>query len=155
MARGTGTKLIADNRRARHDFELLERFEAGIILTGTEVKSLRLGKVNLKEAFCRIKDGEVFVNNMNISPYEEGNRENHDPTRVRKLLLHHAEIDKLTRKVDERGFSLVPTRIYFKESRAKLEIGLARGKQLHDKRESLKRKEADREMAKAIKSSRS
>ena len=102
----------------------------------------------------RIKDGEVFVNNLNISVYTEGNRENHEPTRVRKLLLHHAEIDKLTRKVEERGFSLIPTKIYFKESRVKLEIGIARGKQLHDKRETLKRKEADREMAKAVKASR-
>jgi len=126
--------------------------EAGLVLTGTEVKSLRLGKVNLKEAFCRIKDGEVFINNMNISPYEQGGRENPDPTRMRKLLLHRDEIIKLARKVDEKGLSLVPTKIYFKESRVKLEIGIGRGKKLHDKRETLKGKEADREMAKAIKS---
>jgi SsrA-binding protein len=147
-----GIKLIASNKKAFHDYFIDDIYEAGIVLSGTEVKSLRDGKVNLKESFCRIKDGEVFINNMNISPYEQGNRENPaDPTRVRKLLLHREEIAKLIRKVDERGFSLVPTKIYFKDNRAKLEIGLARGKKLHDKRETLKEKEAVREMAKAIK----
>jgi SsrA-binding protein len=147
-----GIKLIASNKKAFHDYFIDDVYEAGIVLSGTEVKSLRDGKVNLKESFCRIKDGEVFINNMNISPYEQGNRENPaDPTRVRKLLLHREEIAKLIRKVDERGFSLVPTKIYFKDNRAKLEIGLARGKKLHDKRETLKEKEAVREMAKAIK----
>ena len=132
---------------------LYEVITAGLVLTGTEVKSLRQAKVNLKEAFCRIKDGEVFINNMHISPYEQGGRENpEDPTRMRKLLLHKEEIAKLTRKVEEKGLSLVPTKIYFKESRAKLEVGIARGKKLHDKRETIKQKEADREMAKAIKS---
>lgn len=150
-----GIKLIASNKKAYHDYFIDEVFEAGIMLTGTEVKSLRLGKVSLKESFCRIKDGEVFVNNMNVSPYEQGGRENPaDPTRMRKLLLHKAEIVKLTRKVEERGFSLVPTRIYFKESRAKLEIGLGRGKKLHDKRETLKEKQATREVAKILKSGR-
>ncbi len=150
-----GIKIIATNKKAYHDYFIDDVYEAGIVLAGTEVKSLREGKVNLKEAFCRIKDGEVFINNMNISPYVHGNRENpDDPTRVRKLLLHREEIGKLIRKVDERGFSLVPTKIYFKNNRAKLEIGLARGKKLHDKRETLKRKEADREVAKAIKQSR-
>jgi SsrA-binding protein len=144
-------KVIATNKKAYHDYFIDETFEAGLVLTGTEVKSLRVGKVNLKESFCRIKEGEVFINNMHVSPYEHGGRENPDPTRVRKLLLHRAEIAKLTRKVDEKGLSLVPTKIYFKAGRAKLEIGLARGKKLHDKRETLKRKEADREMAKAIK----
>lgn len=150
-----GIKLIASNKKAYHDYFIDEVYEAGIVLTGTEVKSLRLGKVSLKESFCRLKDGELFVNNMNISPYEHGGRENpDDPTRMRKLLLHREEIAKLIRKVEERGFSLVPTRIYFKESRAKLEIGLARGKKLHDKRETLKAKEATREVAKAIKAGR-
>lgn len=150
-----GIKLIASNKKAYHDYFIDEVYEAGIVLSGTEVKSLRLGKVSLKESFCRIRDGEVFVNNMNVSPYEHGGRENpDDPTRMRKLLLHKAEIAKLIRKVEERGFSLVPTRIYFKDSRAKLEIGLARGKKLHDKRETLKQKEADREMSKAIKAGR-
>ncbi len=145
-----GIKIIATNKKAYHDYFIDEVYEAGIMLTGTEVKSVRLGKVNLKEAFCRIKDGEVFINNMNISPYEFGSRENPDPTRMRKLLLHREEIDKLTKKVEERGLSLVPTKIYFKDSRAKLEIGIGRGKKLHDKRETLKRKQHDRETARAI-----
>jgi SsrA-binding protein len=149
-----GIKIIATNKKAFHDYFIDDVVEAGLVLTGTEVKSLRLGKVNLKEAFCRIKDGEVFINNMNISPYEQGGRENPDPTRMRKLLLHRDEILKLARKVDEKGLSLVPTKIYFKESRVKLEIGIGRGKKLHDKRETLKGKEADREMAKAIKNVR-
>jgi len=143
-------KIIVNNKKAFHDYFIDEVFEAGMVLLGTEVKSLRLGKANLKDAFCRIKDGEVFVNNLHISPYEFGNRENHDPTRVRKLLLNRVEIDKMTRKVDERGFSLIPTKLYFKEGRVKMEIGLARGKKLHDKRETLKGKEADREMARAL-----
>ncbi|MDW7644942.1 MAG: SsrA-binding protein SmpB [Desulfuromonadales bacterium] len=149
-----GIKIIANNKKAYHDYFIDEVYEAGMVLTGTEVKSLRLGKVNIKESFCRIKDGEIFINNMNISPYEQGNRENVDPTRVRKLLLHREEINKIIRKVDEKGLSLVPTRIYLKDSRVKLEIGIGRGKKLHDKRESLKQKEADREMAKAFKNVR-
>ena len=147
-----GIKIIATNKKAYHDYFIDETYEAGLVLTGTEVKSLRAGNVNLKEAFCRIVRNEVFINNMHISPYEHGNIHNVDPTRVRKLLLHRAEIAKLVRKVEERGFSLVPTKLYFKDSRVKLELGVARGKKLHDKRETLKRKEADREMAKAVKS---
>ncbi|ALC16373.1 MAG TPA: SsrA-binding protein SmpB [Deferrimonas sp.] len=145
-----GIKLIASNKKAFHDYFIDDVFEAGLVLTGTEVKSLRLGKVNLKESFCRIKGNEVFINNMNISPYEQGNRENQDPTRVRKLLLHRSEIDKLIRKVDEKGLTIVPTKIYFKDSRVKLEIGVGKGKKLHDKRETLKGKQADREMARAV-----
>jgi SsrA-binding protein len=147
-----GIKIIATNKKAYHDYFIDETFEAGIALTGTEVKSIREGKVNLKESFCRIKNGEVFINNMNIAVYEFGNRENHDPTRMRKLLLHHVEIDKLIRLTEQKGLSMVPTKIYFKRNYVKLEIGVGRGKKLHDKRETLKRKEADREMAKAIKS---
>ena len=147
-----GIKIIATNKKAYHDYFIDETFEAGIALTGTEVKSIREGKVNLKESFCRIKGGEVFINNMNIAVYEFGNRENHDPTRMRKLLLHHAEIDKLIRLTEQKGLSMVPTKIYFKKNYVKLEIGVGQGKKLHDKRETLKRKEADREMAKAIKS---
>ncbi|MCD6188334.1 MAG: SsrA-binding protein SmpB [Desulfuromusa sp.] len=147
-----GIKIIATNKKAYHDYFIDETFEAGIALTGTEVKSIREGKVNLKEAFCRIKNGEVFINNMNIAVYEFGNRENHDPTRMRKLLLHHVEIDKLIRLTEQKGLSMVPTKIYFKQNYVKLEIGVGQGKKLHDKRETLKRKEADREMAKAIKS---
>ncbi len=146
-----GIKVIASNKKAFHDYFIDETFEAGIVLTGTEVKSLRAGKVNLKESFCRIKDGEVFINNMNISEYAFGNRENHEPTRMRKLLLHHAEIDKLIRLTEQKGLALVPTKIYFKNNYVKLELGVGRGKKLHDKRETLKRKEADREMAKAMK----
>jgi len=146
-----GIKIIATNKKAYHDYFIDETFEAGIALTGTEVKSIREGKVNLKESFCRIKNGEVFINNMNIAVYEFGNRENHDPTRMRKLLLHHAEIDKLIRLTEQKGLSMVPTKIYFRRNYVKLEIGVGRGKKLHDKRETLKRKEANREMAKAIK----
>lgn len=144
-------KIIANNKKAWHDYFIEDVYEAGLVLTGTEVKSIRLGKVNLKESFCRIKNGEVFINNMNISPYEQGNRENPgDPTRVRKLLLHRAEIAKLIRLVDEKGFALVPTKIYLKNSLIKLEIGVAKGKKHHDKRETLKQKEADRETSRAI-----
>jgi SsrA-binding protein len=146
-----GIKIIATNKKAYHDYFISDVFEAGLVLTGTEVKSIRAGKVNLKEAFCRIKDGEVFINNMNVAEYTHGNRENHDPTRMRKLLLHHGEIDKLIRMTEQKGLALIPTKIYFKNNYVKLEIGLGRGKKLHDKRETLKRKEADREMAKAVK----
>jgi SsrA-binding protein len=146
-----GIKIIANNKKAYHDYFIEEVYEAGIVLKGTEVKSLREGKANLKESFCRIKDGELFVNNMHISPYAHGNRENPDPTRVRKLLLHKEEIARLTRQVEQKGLSLVPTKLYFKNGRAKLEVGVARGKKLHDKRETIKRKQADREMEKAIK----
>jgi len=149
-----GIKIIATNKKAYHDFFIDEVYEAGMVLTGTEVKSLRQGAANLKDAFCRIKDGEMYVNNLHISPYEQGNIQNVDPTRMRKLLLHRMEIEKMRRKVEEKGLALVPTKLYFKESRVKLEIGVARGKKLHDKRETLKRKEADREMAKVLKSRR-
>ena len=148
-----GIKIIATNKKAYHDYYIEETFEAGIALTGTEVKSIRMGKVNLKESFCRIKNGEVFINNMNVSPYDFGNRENHDPTRMRKLLLHHAEIDKLIRLTEQKGLAMIPTKIYFKRNYIKLEIGIGRGKKHQDKRESLKQKEADREMAKALKQS--
>lgn len=146
-----GIKIIATNKKAYHDYFIDETFEAGIVLTGTEVKSVRAGKVNLKESFCRIKDGEAYINNMNISEYAFGNRENHDPTRMRKLLLHHAEIDKLIRLTEQKGLALIPTKLYFKNNYIKLELGVGRGKKLHDKRETLKRKEADREMSKAMK----
>ncbi len=145
-----GVKVIASNKKAWHDYFIEEVFEAGLVLQGTEVKSLRLGHVSLKEAYCRIKNNEIFVENMQILPYTQGNRENHETLRVRKLLLHTAEIAKLTRKVEEKGLTLVPTKIYFKESRAKLEIGVARGKKLYDKRETLKRKQFEREADRAI-----
>ncbi len=143
-------KIIASNKKAYHEYFVDEVFEAGLALQGTEVKSVRMGQVSIKESYCRIRNGEVFVDNMNISPYEQGNRENHDPLRSRKLLLNRVEIDKLTKKVDEKGLTLVPTKIYFKDSRAKLEIGVCRGKKLYDKRETLKRKQADREASRAV-----
>ena len=145
-----GIKIIANNKKAYHEYFVDEVFEAGIALQGTEVKSIRMGQVSIKESYCRIRNGEVFVDNMNISPYEQGNRENHDPLRSRKLLLNRYEIDKLIKKVDEKGLTLVPTKIYFKDSRAKLEIGVCRGKKLYDKRETLKRKQADREASRAM-----
>ena len=145
-----GIKIIANNKKAYHEYFVDEVFEAGLALQGTEVKSIRMGQVSIKESYCRIRNGEVFVDNMNISPYEQGNRENHDPLRSRKLLLNRYEIDKLIKKVDEKGLTLVPTKIYFKDSRAKLEIGVCRGKKLYDKRESLKRKQADREASRAM-----
>lgn len=148
-----GIKIIATNKKAYHEFFIDETYEAGLVLKGTEVKSLRLGKVNIKESFCRIIKGEVFINNMNISTYEQGNRENHDPTRMRKLLLHASEIDKLIRLTEQKGCSLIPTKIYFKNSLVKIEIGVGKGKKMHDKRETLKQKEANREMAKAMKES--
>ena len=146
-----GIKVVATNKKAYHEYFIDDTFEAGIVLAGTEVKSIRAGQVNLKESFCRIRGGEVFINNMNISPYDFGNRENHDPTRERKLLLHHTEIDKLIRLTEQKGMTMIPTKIYFKENYVKLEIGIGRGKNLHDKRHSLKNKEADREMAQALK----
>jgi len=145
-----GIKIIANNKKAYHEYFVDEVFEAGLALQGTEVKSVRMGQVSIKESYCRIRNGEVFVDNMNISPYEQGNRENHDPLRSRKLLLNRVEIDKLIKKVDEKGLTLVPTKIYFKDSRAKLEVGVCRGKKLYDKRETLKRKQADREASRAV-----
>ena len=145
-----GIKIIANNKKAYHEYFIDEVFEAGLVLQGTEVKSIRAGQVSIKEAYCRIRNGEVFVENMNINPYEQGNRENHDPLRVRKLLLHRDEIGKLIKKVEEKGLTLVPTKLYFKERRAKLEIGIGRGKKLYDKRETLKRKQADREASRAM-----
>jgi SsrA-binding protein len=140
-----GIKLIASNKKAYHDYFIDAVYEAGIVLTGTEIKSIRLGNVNIKESYCRVRNSEVFVDGMNISQYEFGNRESVESLRSRKLLLHRSEIDKITKKVDERGSSLVPTRIYLKDGMAKIEIGLARGKKQYDKRETLKQKQALRE----------
>ena len=145
-----GIKIVANNKKAYHEYFIEEVYEAGLILQGTEVKSIRAGQVSIKESYCRIRNGEVFVENMNISPYEQGNRENHDPLRVRKLLLHRDEIGKIIKKVEEKGLTLIPTRLYFKNRRAKLEIGIGRGKKLYDKRETLKRKQADREASRAM-----
>jgi SsrA-binding protein len=150
MARQAGEKLIVENRRARHDYHLLERFEAGIVLTGTEVKSLRDGRANLRQAYADVRDGEVWLVGAHISVYEQGNIANHDPDRDRKLLLHAQEISSLIGKVKERGLTLVPTRLYFKNGRAKVELALARGKELRDKRRDLAKRDADREMERAM-----
>ena len=149
-----GEKLIADNRRARHDYELLERFEAGLVLTGTEVKSLRQGRASLAQAFADVRDGEVWLVGAEIATYEQGNIANHEPSRDRKLLLHRGEIASLYGKVRERGLTLVPTRMYWKDGKAKIEIALARGKQTIDKRRDIAKREADRAMQRALKARR-
>ena len=149
-----GTKLIAENRRARHDYHLLERLEAGLTLTGTEVKSLRAGQANLQRAFADIRDGEVWLVGAHIPEYAQGNVANHDPDRDRKLLLHRREIDSLLGKVREKGLTLVPTRMYFKDGRVKVEIAVARGKELRDKRRDLAKRDADRQIERALKSRR-
>jgi SsrA-binding protein len=147
----TGEKLIASNRKAYHEYFILDKFEAGIALFGTEVKSSREGKVNLKDSYASIKSGEAFLLNCHISPYSHGNRENHDPVRTRKLLLHRKEIRKLIGKTQEKGLTIVPLRFYFKRGKVKVELGVARGKKNYDKRETERRKEADRETRKAVK----
>lgn len=141
---------IARNPKATHDYHVLETWEAGLVLTGTEVKSLRQGKASIKEAYARVRNGEVFLEGMNISPYEQGNRYNHDPVRSRKLLLHRREIDRLIGAVDQRGLALVPLELYFKKGRAKVALALGKGKKVHDKREDLKRRIAEREAARAM-----
>ena len=153
MARDSaeGKKIVASNRRARYEYELLERVEAGIALTGAEVKSIRAGKVSIAEAFGRIDNGEVWLHGMHISPYEAASRWNSDPVRPRKLLLHRQEIRRLIGGVQEKGRTLVPLEIYFKRGRAKVDLALARGKKLHDKRQTLKRQEARREVDRAVK----
>ena len=143
---GEGTRLVASNRKAFHDFFIDETYEAGIALVGTEVKSLREGRINLRDSYAEVKDGELYLVGVHISPYEQGNIWNHDPLRPRKLLLHKEEIRRLIGKVKERGYTIVPTRVYFKGGRAKVEIGLARGKRLYDKRTDLAKREADREV---------
>jgi SsrA-binding protein len=148
------TKLIAENRRARHDYHLLERFEAGIALTGTEVKSLRSGRVSLQRAFADIREGEIYLIGVHIAEYEQGNIANHDPDRDRKLLMHRREIDSLMGKVRERGLTLVPTRLYWKDGRAKIELALARGKEVRDKRRDLAERDARRQIERALKSRR-
>ena len=144
-------KLVANNKKAYHDFFIDETYEAGVALHGTEVKSLRLGKCSIKESFIRIENGEVFVYGMHISPYEKGNLFNKDPLRVKKLLMHKYEINKLTGKIKEKGYTLVPLQVYFKEGKAKVEVGLARGKKLYDKREDIAKKDQRREMERDFK----
>jgi SsrA-binding protein len=147
----SGEKLIASNRKAFHDYFVLQKMEAGIALTGTEVKSLREARVNLKDSYVDIRGGEAYLVGAHISPYSHGNRENHDPERKRKLLLHRREIDKLEGQVVEKGLTIVPLRLYFKGGRIKAEIAVVRGKKLFDKRESEKRRELDREAEAAMK----
>lgn len=144
-------KIVTTNRQAYHDYFIAETIEAGIVLTGTEVKSLRDGRVNLKDAYVLIKDREAWLFNAHISEYSHGNRSNHEPTRTRKLLLNKSEILKLGSKVQEKGFTLVPTKLYFRRGRAKVEIGLGRGKKLYDKRESEKNRMLEREARAAMK----
>jgi len=146
-AKGEPIKVVAENRKARHDYFIEETYEAGIALVGTEVKSLRLGKVSLRDSYAVVENGEVFLHNMHISPYEKGNRFNHDPKRSRKLLLHKQEIKRLLGKTQQRGYTLVPLRLYFRRGKAKVELALVRGKKLHDKREEIARRDAQRELA--------
>lgn len=150
MAKET-MKLVANNKKAYHDFFIDETYEAGIALHGTEVKSLRMGKCSIKESFIRIENGEVYVYGMHISPYEKGNIFNKDPLRIKKLLLHKYEINKLAGKLAEKGFTLVPLQVYFKEGKVKVEIGLARGKKLYDKRQDIAKKDQKREAEKEFK----
>ena len=138
-------KLVANNKKAYHDYFIDEKYEAGLVLHGTEVKSLRLGKCSVKEAFVRIENSEVWIYGMHISPYEKGNIFNRDPLRPKKLLMHKDEIRKLTGKISEKGFTIVPLQVYFKDGRAKIEIGLARGKKLYDKRQDIAKKDQRRE----------
>lgn len=146
-----GKKIITTNRKAFHDFTIFEKYTAGIVLTGTEIKSVRLNAVNLKDAFAKIEDGEVFLYGSHISPYEQGNRYNHKPDRVRKLLLNKKEILKIHMKVKKDGYSIIPLEMFFVEGLAKLEIGLAKGKKLYDKREAITKKTQERDIARQIK----
>jgi SsrA-binding protein len=147
-------KLISANRKAYHDYHIEETFEAGIALTGTEVKSVRGARVNLKDSYARVEGNQLFLYNMHISPYEQGNRFNHDPLRIRKLLMHKAEIGRLAGKVREKGYALIPVKIYLKRGLVKVELALARGKKLYDKREAIAERDSKREMDRAFKEER-
>jgi len=143
-------KVAAENRKARHDYFIDEKYEAGIALTGTEVKSIRAGRASLRDSYAEVLDGEAFLNNMHISPYEKGSCFNHDPKRRRRLLLHKREIKRLLGMTTQKGYTLIPLRLYFKKGKVKVEIGLARGKKLYDKRRDLARRDAQREIARAL-----
>jgi SsrA-binding protein len=145
-----GRKVVASNRKARHDYAILDTVEAGIALTGTEVKSLRAGRASLVDAYAQVKDGELYLHGMHIPEYTQGTWNNHEPRRVRKLLLHRVEIDKLMGKVQESGLTLIPLAVYFADGWAKIELGLARGKRSYDKRQDLARRDADREITRAM-----
>jgi SsrA-binding protein len=150
----SGDRLVAENRKAYHDYHIIETMEAGVALLGTEVKAIREGRVNLRDSFARVEDGEVFVYNIHISPYSHRGYADHEPTRRRKLLLHRQEIRKLIGRTVERGMTLVPVRLYFKNGRVKLAVSLVKGKQAHDKRETIRKREADRETRAALKERR-
>ena len=143
-------KVAAENRKARHDYHIHETYEAGIVLTGTEVKSLRAGKANLKDSYARIDNGELMLHNMHISPYDQGNRFNHEPLRTRKLLMHRYEINKLIGKTQEKGYTLVPLKLYFTRGKAKVEVALATGKKTYDKRQDIAERDAKREIDQAF-----
>ncbi len=144
-------KVISTNRKAFHDYLIFDRFDAGIVLTGTEIKSVRKGMFNLKDSFAKIEDGEVFLYNMHISPYEQGNRFNHEPERIRKLLLNKQEIMKITGKIKKENYTIVPLELYLSHGFAKIEIGLAKGKKLYDKRETITKKTQERDIARSMK----
>jgi SsrA-binding protein len=152
--RDASEKLFATNKKAFHDYFILEKLEAGIVLVGTEVKSIREARINLKDSYAMIRQGEAFLLNCHISPYSHGNRQNHDPTRTRKLLLHDKEIRRLIGKTQEKGLTVVPLRVYLRRGRIKVELGVARGKKLHDKRETERRKELDQEARAAMRQRR-
>ena len=153
MAKGMGIRMVANNKKAYHDYFIEDKYEAGAALAGTEVKSLRMGKCSIKESFVRIEKGEVFIYGMHITPYEKGNIFNKDPLRVKKLLLHREEIRKIERKIAEKGFTLVPLQVYFKGSLVKVEIGVAKGKKLYDKRQDIAKKDQKREAQRELKES--
>lgn len=144
-------KVIADNRKARHDYHILETFEAGIVLTGTEVKSLRLGRANLRDSYAAVENSELFIYNMHISPYTHGNMFNHDPKRTRKLLMHKREIMRLLGQTQEKGYTLIPLRLYFKRGKAKVELALGKGKKLYDKRETIAKRDEKRRIERVLK----
>ncbi len=150
----TGSRILVENRKAWHDYEILETLEAGLVLTGTEIKALRAGKGNLRDSYARVDGSEVIVHNMHVSPYDQGNRANVDPMRPRKVLLHREEIRRLVGKTREKGLTLIPLKIYLSHGRAKLEIGLARGKRQYDKREAITEREVARERERALKHDR-
>jgi SsrA-binding protein len=154
MARQAGEKLIVDNRRARHEYHLGDRVEAGLVLQGTEVKSLRGGEATLKQAYAEVRDGEAWLVGLHVPEYTEGNRANHDPDRPRKLLLHRREIERLASGVAEKGFTVVPTKVYFRDGRVKVELALAKGKELRDKRRDAAARDARREIERELKSLR-
>jgi SsrA-binding protein len=147
---GERVKVIAVNRRATHDYHIDDRVEAGLVLTGTEIKSIREGRINLREGYARINNGEAWLSNVHIAPYEHGNRYNHEPLRERKLLLHKRELSELVGRVRQRGYTLIPMQVYLKHGKAKVELGLARGKREYDKRHSIAKREADREIERGM-----